>query len=76
MNKKLILRLISSVMLTAAIVFVSIALTNPNLSRVMRIGSFEVGAEQWQICCTAYGVTMLYMFVASFFVNSFPQYEK
>lgn len=69
MIKKTLLRLISLIMLAAAVIFVFCALSNPGLGQTIYIGSFEFGAEQWRVCYTVYAVVMVILFAASFFVR-------
>ena len=69
MKRKTKLRLISLVMLVAAIVFVLCALSAPNLGRTIHIGSFVFGAEQWRFCYKVYALAMIGLFAASFFVK-------
>ena len=67
MKRKHIFRLISLVMLVVAVVFVLCALACPTLGRTIYIGNFEFGAQQWRFCYKVYAVTMVALFVASFF---------
>lgn len=71
MKKKL--RIISLIMLVAAVIFVACALSAPNLGRTIYIGSFAFGAEQWRVCYAIYAVVMLALFAASFFVKKDKQ---
>lgn len=70
MNAKMTLRIISLVMLVAAIVFVLCALSNPTLGHTVYIGEYAFGAKQWRVCYAAYAVLMVSLFAASFFVKS------
>lgn len=70
MNKKGVFRLISLIMLIIAVIFVACAVSNPQLGRVISIGSFRFGVEQWRICYAIYAIVMIGLFVASFFVKS------
>lgn len=63
------LRIISLVMLAAAVVFVFFALSCPTLGRTVWIGPFAFGAEQWRVCYRFYVIVMLQLFVLSFFVK-------
>ena len=69
MKLRRILRLISLLMLIAAVVFVFCALSAPNLGQTIYIGDFEFGAAQWRVCYAIYAVVMVALFVASFFVK-------
>ncbi len=69
MKKKIILRLISMIMLIIAIVFVAVALSNPQFGRVIHIGNFTFGAETWRICYAIYALIMVGFFVISFFIK-------
>lgn len=69
MKTKSKLRLISLIMLIAAIVFVICALSAPTLGRTIYIGDFKFGAEQWRFCYKVYAIVMVVLFGASFFVK-------
>lgn len=69
MKKKTKLRLITLVMLVAAIVFVFCALACPTLGRTIYIGDFAFGAAQWRTCYKLYVLVMAALFVSSFFVK-------
>lgn len=69
MTKKKTLRVVSLLMLLVAVIFVFIAINNPQLGRVAYIGPFRLGAEQWRVCYAAYVVVMIGLFAASFFVK-------
>ena len=68
MSKK-ILRIISGVMLIIAVVFLSIALTHPELGTVFYIGSLRIGAAIWRAFYLIYAIVMVALFVASFCVD-------
>lgn len=70
MNKKVILRIISLVMLVIALVFVAIALGHPELGSVFYIGSIRIGARECLMFYKAYLVLMIALFAASFFVKN------
>lgn len=70
MKKRTQLRLISLCMLIVAVIFVGIAITNPQLGRVIYIRDFAFGAEQWRVCYAIYAAVMVGLFGASFFVNN------
>ena len=65
MSKK-ILRIISGVMFIIAVVFLSIALTHPELGTVFYIGSLRIGAAIWRAFYLIYVVVMVALFIASF----------
>ena len=69
MNPRRTLRLISLVMLLAAVVFVFCALACPTLGRTIYIGNFTFGAEQWRFCYKVYAIVTVALFAASFFVK-------
>jgi len=69
MSKRTLLRLISLVMFIIAVVFVFIAISAPTLGKTIYIGDYAFGAEQWRTCYKIYAVTMIGLFVASFFVK-------
>lgn len=66
---KTVLRLVSLAMLVIAVVFVLCALSNPQLGRVIHIGGFEFGPEQWRVCYAVYALVTVGLFFASFFVS-------
>lgn len=63
------LRLISLLMLIAAVIFVFCAISCPTLGRTIYIGSFAFGAEQWRVCYALYVLVMAGLFLSSFFVK-------
>jgi len=63
------LRLVSLLMLIAAVIFVFCALSCPTLGRTIHIGSFVFGAEQWRVCYGIYVLVMAGLFLSSFFVK-------
>ena len=69
MKKKTVMRLISLLMLIAAVVFVAIALGNPQLGRVIWIGPFRFGVKEWYVCYGLYLFATIGLFVGSFFVR-------
>ena len=69
MSKRTLLRLISLIMFIIAVVFVFIALSAPTLGKTIYIGDYAFGAEQWRTCYKIYAVTMVGLFIASFFVK-------
>ena len=70
MSKKTILRIVSLIMLLAAVIFVFCALACPTLGQTIYIGDLAFGAEQWRICYLIYVIVMAALFAASFFVKS------
>ncbi len=69
MKKKTVMRLVSLCMLIAAVVFVVIALGNPQLGRVIWIGPFRFGVKEWYVCYGLYVLVMVGLFIGSFFVR-------
>ena len=65
MKIKIKLRLISGIMLVAAIVFVFCALACPTLGKTIYIGDYAFGAEQWRFCYKIYAIVMVALFGAS-----------
>lgn len=77
MTKKKTLRVVSLAMFLIAVVFVFIAINNPQLGRAVYIGPFKFGYKQWRVCYAAYIIVMLGSFVASFFAKDGRQpYES
>ncbi len=69
MKLKSILRLVSLVMLVIAIVFLSYALTHPELGTVIYIGSLKIGSAIWRAFYLIYIIVMIALFGISFFVK-------
>ena len=69
MKKKTVMRLVSLLLLIAAVVFVVIALGNPQLGRVIWIGPFRFGVKEWYACYGLYVLVMVGLFIGSFFVR-------
>ena len=69
MSKKTILRIVTLIMLLAAIIFVFCALACPTLGQTIYIGDLAFGAEQWRICYLIYVLVMAALFAASFLVK-------
>ena len=69
MKIKIKLRLISGIMLVAAIVFVFCALACPTLGKTIYIGDYAFGAEQWRFCYKIYAIVMVALFCASFIIK-------
>ena len=63
------LRIISGIMLIVAIIFLSVALTHPELGTAFYIGTWKIGAAVWRAFYAVYAVTMVALFVSSFFVK-------
>ncbi|MBO5379026.1 MAG: hypothetical protein J6A90_01740 [Clostridia bacterium] len=70
MKLKLIFRIVSAVMLVAAICFLAVALTHPELGTVFYIFGIPIGTEVWYACYIFYLITMVSLFVVSFFIKS------
>ena len=71
--KRTVFRTLSLAMLTAAVIFIVCAVSNPTLGTAVYIGGFEFGAEQWKICYAVYAVVTVGLFTASFFVKNKKQ---
>jgi hypothetical protein len=56
-------------MCLVAVVFLSIALSHPELGTVFYIGSFRVGAEVWRTFYCIYAAVALGCLVVSFFIK-------
>lgn len=69
MNTRMVLRVISLIMLIVAVVFVVIAVSVPTLGKVIYIGKFYFGPEQWRVCYAIYAIVMVGLFLASFLVK-------
>ena len=69
MKKGMILRIISLVMFTMAVIFIACALANPALGRTFFIGDIAIGAEVWRVFYGLYAIVMAILFVLSFFVG-------
>lgn len=67
--RKNILRIISGVMLIAAIVFLSFALTHSEFGTVFYIGPFEIGSAIWRAFYVFYVIVMIGLFAVSFIPN-------
>ena len=63
------LRIISGIMLIVAIIFLSVALTHPELGTAFYIGTWKIGAAVWRVFYAVYAATMVALFVFSFFVK-------
>lgn len=70
MKLKLIFRIVSAVMLVAAICFLAVAFTHPELGTVFYIFGIPIGTEVWYVCYIFYLITMISLFVVSFFIKS------
>ena len=69
MNAKIVLRIISGVMLIAAIVFLAVALNHPEMGTVFYIGGLRIGVAVWRAFYLIYTVTMIALFGISFAVG-------
>ena len=70
MSRKVRLRLISCIMLAAAVIFVLCALSAPNLGSAFYLFGLRIGVEVWRACYVLYMVVMVGLFAASFLVKS------
>ena len=68
-KKKQRLRIISFLMLAAAVIFVLCALSAPNLGTAFYLGSFRIGAAVWRVCYAVYALVMATLLIASFLVK-------
>lgn len=66
MSRKTVLRIVSLLMLVAAVIFVLIAVSCPTLGRVFYIGSFRVDGDVLLIFYNIYLVIMILVFLLSF----------
>ena len=69
MSKRKLLRLVSLLMLIAAVIFVICALCCPTCGRVVYIGGIKWGGEQWRACYASYVSIMLFLWLCSFFTQ-------
>lgn len=69
MKKRKLFRTISLAMFVIAVIFVGIAVTNPQLGHVIYIGDYAFGADEWRVCYAIYAVVMAALFGASFFAK-------
>ena len=69
MKTKTVLRLISLLMLIAAIVFFIYACAHPESGSVFYIFGIAIGADAWRMFYAVYGIIMIFLFVTSFLVN-------
>ena len=70
------LRLASGIMLAAAIVFLAVALTHPELGTVFFIGGVAIGAQVWHIFYLIYAFATVSLFAASFIISTKKKGEK
>lgn len=70
MNTRIVLRVISLIMLIVAVVFIVIAASVPTLGKVIYIGKFYFGPEQWSVCYAIYAMVMVGLFLASFLMKT------
>ena len=66
---KRILRWVGIGMCLVAVVFLSIALSHPELGTVFYIGSWRIGVEVWRAFYCIYAAVALGCLVASFFIK-------
>ena len=69
MDTKKLLRLISVVMLIAAVIFVYCAVSCPTLGSVFYIGSVRIDAEIKRAFYGCYVIVMALLLISSFFVK-------
>ena len=69
LKSKRILRLASLIMLIIAIIFLSVALTHPEFGTTFYIGDLAIGSDIWRGFYVFYGIVMVALFVASFFLK-------
>ena len=69
MDTKKLLRLISIVMLIAAVIFVYCAVSCPTLGSVFYIGSVRIDAEIKSAFYGFYVIVMALLFISSFFIK-------
>ena len=69
MDTKKLLRLISVVMLIAAVIFVYCAVSCPTLGNVFYIGSVRIDAEIKRVFYGCYVILMALLFISSFFIK-------
>lgn len=67
---KIALRAISALMLVIAVIFLGYVFTHPEFGTVFNIGKIEIGPAVWKAFYCLYAVTMIGLFVGSFFVKS------
>ncbi len=65
MKTKTVLKTISIIMLIAAVIYLSYALTHPEFGQVFYIGNFAVGPELWRLFYLIYAVIMAGLFAIS-----------
>lgn len=66
---KTVLRIISGILLLAAIVFLAIALTHPEMGTAFRVGNLTIGSAVWRVFYLVYAAVTVGLFTASFFVR-------
>ena len=69
MSKRKKMRLASLVMFVIAVIFVFCAVSNPTLGRVIYIGDWAFGGDQWVFCYKVYVLIMAGLFAGSFVVK-------
>ena len=63
------MKLISLIMLIAAIVFLAYALTHPETGAVFYIGSWAIGSDIWRTFYLFYTIAMVSLFVGSVYLS-------
>ena len=66
---RIILRVVSLIMLAAAVVYIWVCLHAPTMGHTMYICGHKFDAEQWKICYAIYLIIMLMLFVSSFLIR-------
>lgn len=69
MDTRKLLRLISILMLIAAVIFVYCAVSCPTLGSVFYIGSVRIDADIKRVFYGCYIIVMALLFISSFFVK-------
>ena len=76
MSKRVKLRITSLVMFVIAVIFVICAMCCPTCGRVIYIGEIAIGGDFWRKCYLVYGIVMVSLFAASFFVKKEKKEQK
>ncbi len=69
MNRKKILITIGFVMLLTALIFLSVALTHPELGTAFNICGIHFGASAWRICYLIYIAVVICLFISAFLIK-------
>ena len=64
-----LLRIMSLIMLVIAIIFLSVALSHPELGGVFYIGAFKFSVEVWRVFYACYVLLMIGLFISSFLIG-------